>query len=140
MTSNITINTLLYNEQHFIGCFHINSLPTFPLFFPKSFIIYTNGHWVSVLLVDKITCLYFDSFGEPIKDNDLISYLGQYYNKIIYNSLKIQDDNSDKCGQFCMGFVKFVHNQIEFDNFLKLFKRKFLIINDTIIYNLLILE
>ena len=94
MTSNFDIEYLLQNNDSFLGCFHKNHLPPFPLHFPSSLIIWTNNHWIGLLLLNKKQCFYFDSLGMKIRDKEIICYLKSTYRKIVYNSLKIQHNKN----------------------------------------------
>ena len=138
MTSSFTLNMLLKNEKHFLGCFHVKKLPLYRLKTPVSLIIYINKHWVSIVLVNKDCCLYFDSFGEGIQNKKLIRYLKAVYKKITFNKKKIQHDTSRKCGIFCMLFVTLVKNRQNFKKFLHLFDKNNLLINDHILYHILV--
>ena len=133
MTSSRKINLILRHEEHFLGTYHVNRLPQFPLEFPRSFIILTNNHWVAVNLVNERECLYFDSFGELIKDEKLILYLSIHYKYVTISRLKIQDNNSVKCAQFCMAFIKIVSSKKSFRHFLNMFDEESCYINDLIV-------
>ena len=136
MTSNYDIIYLLQNKKKFLGCFHIKKLPPHPTKLPASLIIFINNHWVSLLLVNKDLCLYFDSFGEGIQDKHLIEYLKPLYKKVTINKVKLQDDESNKCGLFCSLFVAIVHNRKDFKRFLNLFDKNNLLTNDHILYHI----
>ena len=138
MTSNLHLNSLLKNEKHFLGCFHIRKMPKLQrLKLPASLIIYINGHWVSLLLVDKYLCLYFDSFGKGVQDKKLINNLKSVYNKIIFNKKKIQHNSSSKCGLYCLLYIILVRNRENFKKFLNLFVKRNLLMNDYILYCIL---
>ena len=121
MISNFEIEYLLQHETSFLGCFHVNQLPPFPSYFPSSLIIFTEKHWVALLLLNKKKCFYFDSEGKKINDLILIQYLKPTYNKITYNCMKIQHEKSKKCGEFCLVFVPFCGVEFQFisDQFLR---------------------
>lgn len=138
MTSNFYIELNLQNEKHFVGCFSIKSLPPWPSKLPASFVIYHNSHWVAILLINKKICLYFDSFGKKISNISLMNYLKPYYQRIFFNNFQLQHDESSKCGQFCITFIKLVQSQTEFKNYILLFDRKSLLKNDEIVNNLML--
>ena len=56
LKSRNNIEYLLQNVDHFLGCFPLDGLPSFPTSFPKSMIINTQPsghpgeHWVAVVL------------------------------------------------------------------------------------------
>lgn len=135
MTSNYYIEYLLQSETSFLGCFHINNLPPCPKTLPASLIIYRDKHWTSLKIVDNELCLYFDSFGERVHDIKLINYLSSTYQYIIYNSVQIQHDLSDKCGLFCVLFIRLVTSLSRFKDFVQLFDKYNLYYNDHILAN-----
>lgn len=133
MTSNVLIEYLLKCETSFLGCFHIENLPPRPKKLPASLVIYSEEHWLGLKLVNKTLCLYFDSFGKPIIDAELINYLLPNYRNVMYNSVQIQHDKSDKCGLFCILFIKLVDSFQDFKHFVHFFHRKNLHYNDLLI-------
>ena len=137
MTSCAYIEYLLQFDPSFLGCFHVKSLSTAAAAvnkFPASLIVYSEKHWMGVMFINKRLCLYFDSFGEKVQDSELVDYLSAAsYSYVIYNSVQIQHDSSDKCGLFCVLFIKLVHSLVSFTTFLQLFNRNNLVYNDWLI-------
>ena len=135
MTSCAYIEYLLKCDPSFLGCFHVKSLPPDqPKKFPTSLIVYSDKHWMGVMFINKRLCLYFDSFGEKVQDSELVDYLSAAsYTYVMYNSVQIQHDSSDKCGLFCVLFIKLVHSLVSFTRFLQLFNRNNLVYNDWLI-------
>ena len=136
MTSCASIEYLLKCNPSFLGCFHVKSLSTVASVekFPASLIVYSERHWMGVMFINKRLCLYFDSFGEKVQDSELVDYLSAAsYTYVIYNSVQIQHDSSDKCGLFCVLFIKLVHSLVSFTRFLQLFNRNNLVYNDWLI-------
>ena len=80
------IEYILQNKKDFLGCFPMDRLPPFPSVFPKSMIINTQKssqpgeHWVALVLTEK-KCYYFDSFGWPIMEENILRYLEPHYEK-----------------------------------------------------------
>ena len=142
MTSSIEIENYLKNQKGFLGCFAYDDLPPFPNEFPASMIINTHKknqpgeHWLALVLT-KHKCFYFDSFGVPIMEDIIISYLQQKYKKVIINNECIQHTFSTSCGLFCIAFVKNVNNKISFEKFISKFSLFNLLKNDNIVLNLL---
>ena len=99
------IEGILQRTKHFLGCFPIDGLPPFPNKLPATLIINTGSaatsgdHWLAIDL-KKDECFYFDSFGLPILEEDLIEFINPYYNFVTYSDLYVQSYKSDKCG-FC---------------------------------------
>ena len=138
MTSNQFIELTLADNEEFMGCFHVKSLPYFvPCKFPVSFILLINHHWVVVKFLSNKTIFYFDSFGREIINENLICYLEQKnYRRIIHSKLKVQDFNSEQCGLFCICFIKFVHSRKDYKKFLFLFDKVETHRNDSIVNTL----
>ena len=112
----------LKHDKYFMGCFASDLLPSFPNSFPKTLIINTKPsnmkgeHWVALVLKKK-KCFYFDSFGVPILNDDILQFLQDYY-KVTYSDVCIQSVNSEKCGKFCIAFVKTVRSKQSYSEFL----------------------
>ena len=58
---------------------------------------------------------YFDSYGiEFVPDN-----IKKQYEKIITNIYRIQSNNSNECGKFCIMFIKAnIQNKLDYIKFL----------------------
>ena len=127
----------LKHDKYFMGCFASDLLPTFPNSFPKTLIINTKPsnmkgeHWVALVLKKK-KCFYFDSFGVPIMNRNILKFL-EGYRKVTYSNVCIQSVNSEKCGKFCIAFVKSVRCKQTFSNFLSSFDYLDLANNDILI-------
>ena len=108
MDSN-EIEDILSYDKHFMGCFASNQLPSVASPFPKSLIINTapsntvGEHWVALVL-NKNKCFYFDSFGLPVLNQDILHFLCKY-KKVTYTDVCIQSTISDYCGKFCIAFI-----------------------------------
>ena len=132
------IENILITTKNFLVCFPLDELPYFPQRLPATLIVNTdistqNGkHWLALLL-DKDKCLYFDSFGLPIVEELLLKYLEPHYNVVTYSDVCIQHIKSDKCGKFCILFVKHVKSKSTYDKFLSHFNLKYLKENDVIV-------
>ena len=132
----------LKHDKYFMGCFPSDLLPSFPNSFPKTLIINTKPsnmkgeHWVALVLKKK-KCFYFDSFGVPILNDDILQFLQDYY-KVTYSDVCIQSVNSEKCGKFCIAFVKTVRSKQSYSEFLSNFNFIDLASNDLLIENKLL--
>ena len=122
-------------DKTFIGCFPFDKLPPLPEKLPAKLIINTGAsstdgeHWVALLLKPK-SCFYFDSFGVPILNHEIHKFLQKKYKKVTFSSLCIQDYRSDKCGEFCIIFLKNVSSKKTYLLFLKRFSDANLLLND----------
>ena len=120
------IEDILVASPNFLGCFPLDELPTFPKRLPASLIVNTDismgtgDHWLA-LVMKKDECFYFDSFGLPIIEENLIKYLEPHYCVITYSDVCIQHIGSNKCGEFCISFLKHVNSKFTYDTFLSHF-------------------
>ena len=134
---SIEIEQNLKHDVYFMGCYSPDLLPSFPNSFPRTLIINTmpsnmeGEHWVALVLKKK-RCYYFDSFGLSIMNRNILRFL-ERYRKVTYSDVCIQSVNSEKCGKFCIAFVKSVRCKQSFSNFLSSFDYVNLANNDILI-------
>ena len=132
------IEDILRTTKNFLGCYPLDELPYFPRRLPASLIVNTdtsigNGdHWLALVL-EKDKCFYFDSFGLPIVEDYILKFIEQHYNVVTYSDVCIQHIQSDKCGKFCILFVKHVNSKTTYNKFLSHFNHKNLKENDVIV-------
>ena len=132
------IKKKLMKDKTFIGCFPFDKLPPLPEKLPAKLIINTGAsstegeHWVALLLKPK-SCFYFDSFGIPILNNEIYKFLQKKYKKVTFSTLCVQDYRSNKCGEFCIIFLKNVSSKKTYLLFLKRFSDANLLINDKLL-------
>ena len=125
-------------DKTFIGCFPFDKLPAFPEKLPAKLVINTGAsstegeHWVALLLKPK-SCFYFDSFGIPILNHEIHKFLQKKYKKVTFSTLCVQDYRSNKCGEFCIIFLKNVSSKKTYLLFLKRFSDINLLINDKLL-------
>ena len=136
MTSH-QINKELLNEPTYLGCYPSNRIPWIRSF-PSTIIVNTREHthpgqhWVAFHF-NREYCLYFDSFGFPILEDDIFHTIKNFYPTVIYNQKCIQDITSQSCGKFCIAFVKSVFSLESFDSFINSFNFNRLSLNDNIV-------
>ena len=146
--NNLQIEDYLKNDPNFLGCFPHDSLNSFSTEnkFPSpkkttSIIINTDSgrgeHWVAMVLT-KGKCFYFDSFGLPIINTNMLNYVkNKKYKTVTYSNQCIQDFLSTSCGLFCIAFVMYVKNRKDYLSFLSIFEEKDLKRNDLVVKKLL---
>ena len=138
MLMTFQIDDFLRKDDNYLGTFPLDRLPELPYKFPKSIIINTDqsnkpgDHWIAIILTEK-HAYYFDSFGLGIVDQQIQQFLLPRYSSIIFSSLCIQHILSDKCGYYCIYFVKSVHNLKSYYKFLSNFMIDDLKLNDCIV-------
>jgi hypothetical protein len=68
-----------------------------------------NGtHWVAFIIFENAKCCYFDSYGIPAPQ-DILDFL-KIFKPIATSKRQIQYIDSDKCGYFCLSFIKFFND------------------------------
>jgi len=138
--NNYEIENILIYNKNFLGCYASDQIDILPKTLPKSLIINTANsdtdgeHWVALVLQKK-RCFYFDSFGLPIMNKNILHFL-QKYKKVMYSDICIQDINSVKCGKFCIGFIKYVNSKKSYNDFISKFDFVKLYKNDEIVENI----
>ena len=136
------IEELLKFEKNFIGCFAYDDLPKFPKKYPAKLIINTgsvstNGdHWIALTMNTK-ECLYFDSFGLPVINQEIMKWLRGKYGSLIYSNICIQHFSSDLCGAFCIAFLENVESKTTYERFINSFYHTDIFRNDKVMKNYL---
>ncbi len=102
-----------------------------------------NGtHWIAFIIFENAKCCFFDSFGVHAP-TDILDFL-KPFKPIATNKRQIQHVDSDKCGYFCLAFIK-QFNDVNpmkqdvyelYDDFINAFSSN-LKINDKIVMELL---
>lgn len=119
MLSNFDLNDLaIKDDLDLIGVFSKDKMPTKR--HVGSYIInlqddsdeYGNPlpgtHWVCFKIFDNKNCCYFDSFGMPMPI-DVGNFL-QPFKPVAQSNRHIQHTKSEKCGYFCLAFIKYFNN------------------------------
>ena len=68
-------------------------------------------HWCAYIKRGKYI-YYFDSFGDLRPPKELIKYFSPSNKLIFYNRQRFQSNNSSRCGQYCLDFLKTVSKYI----------------------------
>lgn len=116
------INKELRHVRMFRGTFARDRLPKR---LPRPFAIVVNTdsqveageHWVAIYAPKKGRCEYFDPMGWPPPHKLIISYLNSLSKKFIYCCQPLQGATSNKCGRFCIAFIK-ARQTISYQNFI----------------------
>ena len=134
------INRLLYYNNSFIGCYPYDTLPYIKRKSNISIVINTANskligeHWVAIKMINN-ECFYFDSFGVGIVNENIKEFV-KIYKTVIYSTRCIQNIESDKCGEFCVAFIKNVKCVESYRNFITSFSENGYI-NDIIVDTLI---
>ena len=123
--SNFKINEILKNNKNYIGTFSKNNVPK--LKNNESTIVNLANsfdkatHWIAMKFINN-KLFYFDSYGIPFVA-DIIKK--QYPNfKIITDIYRIQSNNLNECGKFCIMFIQSnIKNESDYIKFLLQFEK-----------------
>ena len=92
--------------------------------YPAAFVINTQkhnvrvcGHWVCLILLDRLHALYFDSLGKPAPTE--INRI----HPVILNKRQIQSTKSSVCGEYCIYVLYKASRGANFNQLLKIFTR-----------------
>lgn len=65
-----------------------------------------GSHWVAIYFKqDNQTAYYFDSYGMPPSNKNILDFLQNNTNTIVYNKVCFQHNMSFYCGYFCLYFL-----------------------------------
>jgi hypothetical protein len=95
-----------------------------------------GSHFIAFFISDD-TIIYFDPFGIENYNISIEEYLKKYKKQIIYSEQRIQAYNSSHCGYFCVIFILCLDNNVSLRNFLELFNKNDLLINDYVCIELI---
>jgi hypothetical protein len=141
MLNNLTTSEIykkLKNFKPFIGVFACNEIPQIPIGLRTyGFVVNTDPrelpgeHWVACF-VSNGKGEYFDSFGLPPINNEIIDFFNKNTISCSYNRTIIQSATSAKCGAFCILFLYCKFNNIPTWKFYWLFSNN-LEVNDLLL-------
>ena len=125
--------------KNFLGCYPADLQPKhkkkeFSIIFNLSKHNELGTHFVAISN-QKNVLVYFDSLGKPCTNNLLKSFIKTNIKSKKYSSNrnKVQSDGSTLCGVFCLGFLLSQENKIQMNDFVKIFCKTNLQLNDEII-------
>jgi len=108
--SNFDLDEMLKKSPSYLGTFSHDTIPTFSNERFSAIINYHNynqegSHWICVYnSPEKKYSEFFDSFGLPPSDK-ILKKLKQTGKKVLYNTSKIQNITSSKCGFYCYFYI-----------------------------------
>ena len=100
-----------WSNTCFEGVYPLDRLPVVVSRSPGAVIVNTDPgdeageHWVSVYISSAGVGVYFDSFGVPPTEPELINFLNRNTVCWYHNQTTIQSVASDSCGYYCLYFV-----------------------------------
>ena len=140
MVSNIYLNNLGKYLKNYEGTFSSDNIKkynsrkkncTFIINLSKTSEKGTHLIAVQIKKSRGVKVFYFDSFGLPCYNKDILNFIHNISNKYSYNNLQIQHPNSDYCGVYCLGFVMHQDDTNKnYKDFLKMFNSDNLFSND----------
>jgi hypothetical protein len=83
-------------------------------------------HWVAIYAPASGHCEYFDPMGWPPAHPQLLRYLNQLTPKFVYCCQPVQGIGSDKCGHYCIAFIKARAKRKSYQTFVNSFTWDFI--------------
>jgi len=81
-----------------------------------------GSHWLAIRLEPGLSlATYFDSYGRPPSDPNILSFIRCNAAIWGYNSIPLQGPFTDVCGQYCCLFARFTDKRIPPLEFARLF-------------------
>lgn len=107
-----TINKILSPLKIYGGCFARDEIPA-PTHRPICYVVNLDksseggSHWVSLFLDTNAGGEYYDPFGGPPEEKEIIDYINKHLpGGCRYNSSPRQSYDSEVCGQHAIAFVR----------------------------------
>lgn len=120
-------NILSKHVKYFQGVYPIDLLPS--TFIKPSIIIinldkhYMPGsHWVAVCFSDSGYAEYFDTFGLPPINHEIIAYLQRHSVSWTFNGIRLQGLTSNVCGHYSCLYAKHRALGLSMTSFLDMFE------------------
>ena len=130
-----------FTKKYFSGVLSIDLLPIKKIGKTCSFIINTQNstlpgeHWFAIFLPKSGKIEYFDSYGLKPINQEVYSFIKANGNKYIYNQKRIQSEDSQNCGKFCIFYIYMRSRNFSMNKILKFFVNNSKL-NDIFILNL----
>lgn len=125
----------------FKGVFACDQLPhNFTL--PAAFVVNLSNHssrgshWIGIFIDSEQKTEYFDSFGFPPSQRDIIDFIKKHSKTLRYNTKQIQHIVSNKCGKFVILFILCKMHNKNVENIFQKFSSN-LSVNEIIIENII---
>ena len=128
MDSLQILQILSRSQSHTVGVFPADQIPRVWTK-PTAFVVNTDDHtrpgmhWVAVYVNKSCDGLYFDSFEIPPVIPDHIKRLRKNCKSFRWNTVQLQSDTSDVCGQYCIMFLSYMCKGLGFEKFLDNFSK-----------------
>ena len=140
--TNFEIQKYYKNEPRFNGVFSRDNLPK--KIKDGAYVINLDEyadvgtHWIA-LFCNRNEIVYFDSFGVEHIPEEIKEFIKEFpgNKNIKTNIFRVQEDNSIKCGYFCIGFIDFMLAGKKLTDYANLFSPYDLKKNDSIILSYL---
>ena len=123
------INYFLRKVKIFCGTYPRDCLPTRIKKRPAALVVNTHPaskpgeHWTAIYLDKDGRGQYFDSYGLRPLSEDVIEFLNQNCPKgWNHNTITLQHILSQRCGQFCIIYIKFRNAGFSLEDFHSCFK------------------
>ena len=98
------------------------------------------GHFLVITQLDKANVLLFDPLSSLMTREVIGIPLTKIFNGVYFNHEKIQDDKSEFCALFCLGFVRHLLKERSTSSYFEMFNKIDLVHNDRVICEYLMSE
>lgn len=126
MNSLEILRNLATIRSHTVGVFPADRIPRVWMK-PTVFVFNTDNHnkpglhWVCAYVDKTGVGWYFDSYGLPPIRPEFITRLRKNCKHFRWNTMCLQSESSDVCGQFCIMFLHHMSSGLSMKKFLKKF-------------------
>lgn len=134
-----------HTRPYFGGVFAVDNLPEMPSRTPIFYIVNTDlstgvgKHWVLITVINMHSCIeWFDSLNNKPQfyHENLLRFVTRNYRySYIANSIQIQSNQSNKCGEFCMFVADMRCMGCKYVEIMQTFNADVLSENDVIVMN-----
>jgi hypothetical protein len=107
------LNKNYYSRRYFCGVLALDEVPLKKINHQCAFIVNTQKssqpgqHWFGVFVPRHGPIEYFDSYGQPPRQQRIYDFISVNKRGFIYNNKRIQSHNSENCGQFTLFYIYF---------------------------------
>lgn len=111
---------------YFVGTFAKNVIPVVTER-PAMFVVNTHlasqpgEHWVAIHLINKTKGEYFDSFGFPAIEPEIMTYMNTHCRQWVYSSRTVQHPLARTCGVFACWFLLHRSTGLSYNRFREVF-------------------
>jgi hypothetical protein len=136
--TNFDIDNYYANNKLYHGCFLKDLLPKKPKIGWYIVNLQSSGqgngtHW-TMIYIDKIKCVYFDSFG-AYPPEEVYRFMKKSHKLCLMSDMELQNIDSVVCGYYCLYFINELSKGRKLADIQTDFKLDDTLYNDKLVYN-----